>query len=167
MSACLSADPDAKVPSISAIIDRSSSPASGVPVMRKIRLPVAVGHYHRVRQKPRILGNRVGPCAADFQGEIAGSGLRPRKPWQRSKMRTSEKLRVLVRGHLRELSGRRISHREVAGGHSKIGGGQSDVAALALGPEARKGHQVVEAECDVGLLQQSEILGHGTAAAWA
>ena len=35
ISACLSADPDAKVPSISAIIDRSSSTALNVPVLRK------------------------------------------------------------------------------------------------------------------------------------
>src|SRR4026208_1703530 len=122
MSACLSADPDAKVPSISAIIDRSSSTASGVPVMRKIRLPVAAGHYHRVRQKPRILGNRVGPRVTDSKGEFAGSGLRQSKPVHPSEMRTREKLPVLVCGHLREFSACRVPPRKVAGGHAPIGG---------------------------------------------
>ncbi len=33
----------------------------GRPGHEKIRLPVAAGHYHRVRQTARILGNRVSP----------------------------------------------------------------------------------------------------------
>src|SRR4029079_8647672 len=49
------------------------------PGHEKIRLPVAAGHYHRVRQKPCILGNRLFRRASDLYGESTRIRLRRRQ----------------------------------------------------------------------------------------